>query len=233
MKIETFSKACEALFQLDALTLSDSYYYDSLPLCVIDAVFSIGVRYTCVQNTVRNYCQYFHLRSFNLHGDTLGDKHTISDLIARIEALGVTESADTLFQNHQRTSSHSGILKSEAVLRFAKVLQQDGVLTLSDYQEKGLSKAAEREILSIPGQKSGLSLHYFYMLAGSDDFCKPDRHVLRFIEQHTTEKLTATEAQRLLSETVARLKPSHLTLTVRLLDYTIWNSMAHRGQDAK
>ena len=42
--------ACERLFDLNTLTLSESYYYASLPLCVIDAVFSIGVKYTGTQN---------------------------------------------------------------------------------------------------------------------------------------------------------------------------------------
>ena len=41
--------------------LSDAAYeYTSLPLCVIDAVFSIGVRYESTENTVRDFCVRHH-----------------------------------------------------------------------------------------------------------------------------------------------------------------------------
>lgn len=39
MYAKRLALACERLFDLDALTLSELYYYASLPLCVIDAVF--------------------------------------------------------------------------------------------------------------------------------------------------------------------------------------------------
>lgn len=31
----------------------------SLPICIIDAVFSIGIRYTMVPKNWKNYAQYF------------------------------------------------------------------------------------------------------------------------------------------------------------------------------
>ena len=34
---------------------------------------------------------------------------------------------------------------------------------------------------AIPGQRSGISLTYFFMLAGSDDLVKPDRMLGRFL----------------------------------------------------
>ena len=63
-QISVLAKACETLSDLENLRLSPGYYYDSLPLCVIDAVFSIGVRYTSTQKTVKNYCDYFGLTEF-------------------------------------------------------------------------------------------------------------------------------------------------------------------------
>jgi len=227
MYSKRLASACERLFDLDTLALSESYYYASLPLCVIDAVFSIGVKYTSTQNTVRRYCRYFGLAEYQ-SDMKLGDAtHRISQMVSSLEALGAAKCADSVFCNHQRTSAHNGILKAEAVLMFAKVLQADGIETLEDFRRKGLSSDAETEIMQIPGQKSGLSLHYFYMLAGDDSYAKPDRHILRFINKYAGVNPGIHEAQELLQDTVHELKRNHPNITVRLLDYTIWDYMAH------
>ena len=229
MNAAILAEACKQQLPLEHTTLSKSYYYDSLPLCAIDAVFSIGVRYTSVQNVVQHYCDRYRLRQYNLQRDALGDTHTISQLIAHITENGVEQSADVLFCNHQRTSSRNGILKAEAVLRFAKVLQRYQIERLSDYRANGLCADAEKEILAIPGQKSGLALRYFHMLAGDDTQAKPDRHVLRFLNGVLGQTVSVQQAYVLLKEVVERLQPDYPHLTVRLLDYTIWNHMAHGG----
>ena len=65
MDAERLASACERIFPLESLTLGPSYYYDSLPLCLIDAVFSIGVKYSSTQNVVKHYCSYYGLREYN------------------------------------------------------------------------------------------------------------------------------------------------------------------------
>jgi hypothetical protein len=37
-----------------------AYEYASVPLCVIDAVFSIGVRYESTERTVTEFCARYH-----------------------------------------------------------------------------------------------------------------------------------------------------------------------------
>lgn len=226
MYVQALAKACEKNLKLSDLTLSPSFYYDSLPQCIIDAVFSTGVKYTSTQNTVRNYCTYCGLREYNLARDPAGDAHTTSQLVERIASVGASKSADIIFQNRQRTSSRSGILKAEAVLRFAQVLQKYGIETLADFSKKGLPPAAEAEILQIPGQKSGLALRYFCMLAGDDTQTKPDRHVLHFMQMHTGQSFSIQQAQDLLAAVTARLKPQYPHITVRLLDHAIWADMS-------
>lgn len=231
MCIESLCQACEATLNLENAALSPSYYYDSLPQCVIDAVFSIGVKYASTTNVVKSYCAYYGLRVHNGNHDQEGDKHTISQLIDHITSKGVGESADVIFQNHQRTSTRNGILKADAVLRFAKVLQKYGVETLADMSAKGLPRQAEVEIMRIPGQKSGLSLRYLYMLSGDDSQSKPDRHVMRFLKEHTGHDYSIQEAQDSLTEAVKILRGKYPQLSVRLLDYSIWNYMSHRGRN--
>ena len=153
MGVESLCQACEATLNLKNAELSPSYYYDSLPQCVIDAVFSIGAKYTSTTNVVKSYCAYYDLRVHNGGRDEKGDKHTISQLIDHITAIGMEKSADVIFQNHQRTSTRSGILKADAVLRFAMVLQMRSKLSndifqdelLSLYQEKNLSYQQVRD----------------------------------------------------------------------------------------
>ena len=107
------------------------------------------------------------------------------------------------------------------------MLQAYGIETLAHFREKGLPSGAETEIMQIPGQRSGLSLRYFYMLAGDDSFAKPDRHVLRFIKKYAGVDLGIQGAQELLQKTVHELSLKHPNVTVRLLDYAIWDHMAH------
>ena len=133
-----------------------------------------------------------------------------------------------MFQNHQRTSARSGILKAEAVLHFAKVLQRHGIETFADLYAAQDLAAAAAEVQQIPGQKSGLSWQYFCMLAGDDSLAKPDRHILRFMEKQLGYRPTPQQAQHLMEETAAILHRDHPNITVRLLDYAIWEASAHK-----
>lgn len=233
MKAGSLCTACETELNLASATLSPSYYYDSLPYCIIDAVFSIGVKYTSTQNVVKSYCTYYGLREYNTERDPCGDTHTVSKMIENIESIGIEKSADVIFKNHQRTSSRSGILKADAVLRFAKILQEYGIETLADINAKGVPFEVEQEILRIPGQQSGLSFRYFCMLSGDDSQAKPDRHVLRFLKEHTGKDYSIQQARDALEDAVELLKGKYPHLTVRLLDYSIWDYMAHRQKDKK
>ena len=224
---QKLARACREQFDLSALSLSDAYYYSSLPLCVIDAVFSIGVKYTSAQNAVLSYCKACGLTPYDRSRTPDGSRR-ISQLIADLEGRSAQQAADTVFQNHQRTSARSGILKAEAVLHFAKVLQRHGIETVADLYAAQDLAAAAAEVQQIPGQKSGLSWQYFCMLAGDDSLAKPDRHILRFMEKQLGYRPTPQQAQHLMEETAAILHRDHPNITVRLLDYAIWEASAHK-----
>ena len=98
MNVTPVCNVCQSLFNLNTLTLGPAAYYDSLPMCIIDAVFSIGVRYTSTQNVVKNYCTYYGLREFNPERDSKRDTHTVSQFIDHISASGIEKSADEIFK---------------------------------------------------------------------------------------------------------------------------------------
>lgn len=225
--IHTLAHVCGSLFDLDNASLSNSYYYSALPLCVIDAVFSIGVKYTSTLNTVLRYSNRFNIAPYNYQRANTPPNHTISDFINNLDAVGIESSATVIYQNHQRTSSRNGILKAEAVYRFAKILQEHGIESFADLNSVSDLSLVGNCVKQIPGQKSGLSWQYFLMLAGDDSLAKPDRHVLRFIEKYLGFRPTISEAQHILADTVSILSATYPNITVRLLDYTIWDASAH------
>ena len=52
---------CRTHLEFTNLQLDQAYFYQSLPLCVIDAVYSIGVRYSATEATVGRFCEHFKL----------------------------------------------------------------------------------------------------------------------------------------------------------------------------
>jgi hypothetical protein len=86
-----------------------------------------------------------------------------------------------------------------------------------------LNRAFEGAIKSIPGQRSGISLSYFFMLSGSDDLVKEDRWIVRFLERCLSRKVVTGEALQILVAACQKLKPNHPNLTPRQLDNFVWN----------
>jgi hypothetical protein len=214
---------------LEPITLSPEYYYASLPLCVIDAVFSIGVTYTATRNTVIRFCErQYWTRTLEPATPRKRGEHTIGEFLELFEGLGPDQMADDLFGNRQRTSARSGILKAEAVQRFAEVLKEVGIVDFADLTDDRLA-AAEILVREIPGQKSGISFDYFQMLAGDDDLIKPDRMVQRYIGKALgvkPEQVTPDRARELLSSAMTILAGKGAIWSARQLDYTIWKTQS-------
>ena len=161
--------------------LADEYRYASLPLCVVDAVFSIGVRYTSMQKVVSNLCEYAGWTRFFASREARGaGEYGIGDLNSMFDKFGAEGMAESVFQNRQRTSSRSGILKAEAVLLYCRTLIKAGI---NDFPDLDVERReyAEAIILGLPGQSSGIAFDYFMMLAGDDNLIKPDRMVQRYV----------------------------------------------------
>jgi hypothetical protein len=222
------AQICASKLRISERSLGDEYYYQSLPLCIIDAVFSIGVRYEGVQAIVQRYCDFFQVQKIRSPKSEIlpvvSQQESIPAFCQRFEAIGLERMTMEVFRNRQRTSTRNGILKSEAVLHFARVLKRHRINFLQDLDTALLSTALDADIRQIPGQKSGISLKYFFMLAGSDNFIKPDRMVIRFLEHATNRKgIPITEASALLIGAADELRGTFPHLTPRLLDYLVWN----------
>lgn len=225
-KIGTVAAFCEKEFLLDGVRLPDEYFYQSLPLCVIDAVYSIGVKYEGVRNVVKRYCECFGLQEIRRPKDRIpaqSEQESLSALVEKMGDLGIEKWTKDIFQNRQRTSTRNGILKCEAVLRFASALCNEGVNFLQDVPPRVSDSKLDAKLRQIPGQKSGISVSYFFMLAGTEGLVKPDRWISRFLKRCLSAEPTSEEAQSLISGACTVLLTRYPDLTPRLLDNLIWN----------
>jgi hypothetical protein len=131
--------------------------------------------------------------------------------------------ANDVFRNRQRTSTRSGILKAEAVYRFAKALQKFGIDTFADTSKIRLGGRMRESIANIPGQGSGLTFKYFLMLAGHSDLIKPDRMVTDFVADALSVRSVPSDlAESLILSACQSLRVEFPELTPALLDSAIW-----------
>ena len=221
--IVVLAQFCRDHLELGEIKLGSEYGYSSVPLCVIDAVFSIGVRYSSTENTVSRFCEFFDVPK--IRGNQVPDptdQLSVSEFLKMYAEYGIDGMMEQVYRNRQRTSTRNGIVKSEAVFRFSKVLADCGVEYLQDIYKVLGNKEFEAEITKIPGQRSGISLRYFYMLVGSEDFIKPDRMINRFVYRATGKSFGIEETTELLKETCKVLAKEYPGLTPRTLDNVIW-----------
>ena len=226
MENRTIADCCKRLLDLKNARLGEEYYYSSLPLCVIDAVFSIGIRYTITRNVVNNFCTKIKINRSRKYGNTypsIENQFSIESLLNLYNQFSIDDITDTFFRSRNRTSTKNGILKSEAVLHFATVLKKNEINYFQDLPPFIGNEEFENCLKEIPGQGSGISTSYFYMLAGEENFIKADRMIIRFIQKCIHRTPTANEASRLIINALEILKEEFPNLTPRILDHVIWN----------
>jgi len=216
---------------LDA-PLKDDDWYSSLALCVTDAVYSIGVRYEAVQGSIRTFCRWAHWERDLKNAPR---EYTISEFVTLLDSFNRDwdKMAGTAFCNYQRTSPRGGILKAEAVFKFATVLKAHGIEKYENVPASGLPYKVASELKCITGQGSGLSYKYFLMLSGNTREVKGDRMVTRFVgEAVGNPGISGEGAEHLVRAAVAALQPEHPSLTTYKLDNLIWNYQRNREERA-
>lgn len=221
-RLDQLIAALQRDIDLPSLKLPDEYFYASLPLCIIDAVFSIGVRYEGTRATVGRWCAFAGWPRLRAEA---GPEHSVSDFLSLLQARPVEELAAEAFGNRQRTSSRSGILKAQAVGLFSATLQAHGIERLGQTDDPISMAAVGDEVRMIPGQGSGVSFEYFLMLAGSDEFVKADRMVCRYVGHAVGEQrpVTPHTARVMLAGAAKRLG-----VAPRALDYAVWSAERER-----
>lgn len=234
-KISDFVNYCETELDLhEKLTVQgkkdpNETFYKSLPICIIDAVFSIGVNYKSVEKATNTFMKHFGLRIPRTY--PVENEYTISDFLRDMDTFASFDDAAKVgFANRQRTSSVNGILKAEACYHVAGVFKKHNIDTLAEFHAYPNKPALDADILKVKGQSSGIMLRYLYMLAGKADEVKPDRHMVNFMRQIFPELTMATKdhegIKEIMKKTVLTLKSTYPQLTPRFLDYLVWEHMS-------
>jgi hypothetical protein len=174
------ANAARTKLPLGDAAFGDQHEYASLPLCIIDAVFSIGVKYASTKLVPPRWAEA-QIPAWPIYRRGAIIEHSISDFLKALDSLPSDRLAASVFKNRQRTSSKNGILKAEAVRQFAMALRDSGVERFSDCKGVATLEAAEALVRqTIKGQRSGMSFDYFRILVGQETV-KADRMVCRFV----------------------------------------------------
>jgi hypothetical protein len=219
---ECVAQAARSKLPLRDAALGDEHEYASLPLCVIDAVFSIGVKYASTKLVPPRWAAA-QTPQWPVYRRASIVEHSISDFIGALNSSPSDDLATNIFRNRQRTSSTNGILKAEAVRQFAAALQRAGIERFADLEDEKKLEQAEGFVKQVKGQSSGISFDYFRILVGHQTV-KADRMVCRFVASAAgLEDVAPTVAKLAVIDATALLKPDFPSLNTRLLDYVIWN----------
>jgi hypothetical protein len=162
-------------------------------------------------------------RAARLAGGGDPDTDRPADVRRFIEACGGAEAFAALVGNRQRTSTTNGILKAEAVLREARILEDEGVelpADLTGASPERLDHLRQRWS-TVAGQGSGVSWRAFSLLVGLPEV-KPDRMIRRFVAaalgRPRETAVSVDEARDLVLGAAARLG-----ISPRALDSAIWS----------
>lgn len=193
-------------------------YPDSLALCLIDAIYSLGIGYDShVVPVLTKYREHRRGEGADANSDT------VDDLLGVFDRLGGAEAFASQIGTQHRTSTHPGApLKAEAVEKAALLLVDHGVQTPADLLAADPDKVKQAWRL-LPGQRSSTTgWRYLLLLAGADEV-KPDRMILRFVADAVGETVSTSYAGALVAATATRLG-----VPVRVLDHAIWRWQSGR-----
>ncbi len=217
--------------------LSPSHFYQSLPLALADAVFSIGVRYVQCQNAVAHFARRFGwklYRPLNSPFPPPAEQHTVRELL---EVFATTEDpAVDLFNNRglANPSSRSSIKKAFLLLEVARVLDRHGIQFLQDFHAYPNPTVIDTELNLLPAMSSGIIVNYIRLLVGDATSVKADRMILRFVHEATGRWVAPSEAIDLVRSTATALVDlGHANVNARLVDHLIWSHQRTLALPAK
>lgn len=211
---QPFAAYCSAQFDL---TESVRCHYQSLPVCLIDCVYSLRARYYEVTvPIVQRYADAF------LNGDPDASGDTLSRFLLHMEQLGGPRAfADRIAKNHQKLGGRAGIPKAEVCLQLAQYLSLLQIETLEDFRAFPSQELLEIVVRAVKGLGAA-GTSYLFMLAGDENRCKPDVHIHHCIRDACGLDVSDESCQSLFADAVALLRPQYPQLTVRGLDSVIW-----------
>jgi hypothetical protein len=222
---QKLADAADEKLCLSNVILSNAYYYQSLPFCIIDSIFSVGVRYGQVEKVICHFSKFTNWQPFRKHGSDfpeVGEQKTTDGFLAKYNAVKIPKI--DLFNNscYANPSASSPILKADLVGLFADALAKAKIQTFQDFAKVHDPDKLDQTLRELPSLRSGVVVRYFRMLAGDEKQVKPDRMIRGFINDAIGKELDPDKAAELVQDSCELLKMKYKNLTPRLLDHAIW-----------
>jgi hypothetical protein len=224
LSAEVLAKFSDRVLNLESAEEPAGYY--DLPLCVIDAVFSVGMTYTATRNAVLSFVAWAQgqgalVADEGLKGIHDRPEYTVSETLTLLESRSDGELSADVFSNANRTSSTNGILKASASVQALDVLRAHSI----DVRPHLIGAVHNAELKTawrqVRGQASGISWRYLLMNAGHESV-KPDRMIVRFVSEVVELDVSAAEAADLMAAAHELLQQDHPRLTLRTFDHAAW-----------
>ena len=120
-QINKFAEYCRATLgnRLGSTELGNEYRYSMLPLCVVDAVYSIGVNYVGTARTVRDFAtavglegQALYRANWETYNSQAEQRQSISDFVAIQEKWAMQPTGELKFRGVAKEIYHNSQLTS-------------------------------------------------------------------------------------------------------------------------
>ena len=216
-QIQIFSQYCTKNFEAEIKGVRKIERYQSLPVCILDCVYSLRAKYFAV--TVPVLLRY---AVSYMGGDIYSAQDSLSVLIAHFKEFAdcAAFAADILKNNQVLSGRNKAEVCYEIAAKLHEYLDID---TFEDFCHFAKEPLLELVLRSVKGMGDA-GVNYMFMMAGDPNRCKPDVHIHRCIKNALGTDVPNNECQILFRETVKKLKDSgYPDLTVRNLDNVIWN----------
>lgn len=199
----------------------------SLSFAITDAVWSISADYDAV---VVPLVRKKLAAKFGVDQPTMPATDPIGDDPVPVTLLtGLSVEELTALTNRQRTSTRGGILKADAVLRYARIFTDHGVTTMRDaielFDDTPRFDAIDSALRQIPGEGGdGVRRGYLWMIIGKDDLIKPDRMVLRWLD-HQGVAADPSRARRIVEQLLPEVtRKLGRAVSAWEIDHAMWNA---------
>lgn len=208
---------------------ADMMYYNSLPLCALDAVLSIRLDYRIVVSKLKKVCDKLNIDMMAANPSEIPSKKDQVSVKAFIEKakqdnLWEEKNLMQVIGNYQ-TAGRNAISKAKAFMDFIDILVKKNVDTFQELNERSVEerKELEKELKMIKGQK--VSVDYFLMLSGEPNLVKVDTWLKRFALAATGQiSLTNPQIETLFRNAATQLPKQGVTVSItpRYLDHLAW-----------
>lgn len=217
---QSLANACDIVLQKSKPGRLFSSPYNSIAPAIIDCVYSLNSRYETVKKIVKRYADNFMNSNPSLKGVQ------VDDFLSQVDQIGFEDFALNILQSKRKIlKKGSNKYRIQTCYEIAETLKEQNIQTILDFQKLKKDKADElaNNLKTLEGIGEA-AVNYLFMLCGDQNKCKPDVHLLKYIEEVIGFKVTEVECQDLFKEATRILsaKPEYKGLSVAGLDSKVW-----------